>query len=245
MAPRDKLSLVKMHKKTHHAAMESERTIYLGEQEMTVMLARRKGTRRITLRYNPRKKQFRMTLPPRCSDRKVDSFLEAQKLWMKTTLTNHCNSIPLVFGNSIPVFGQDRTITQSFENESDLVVLATESQCEKVTTTTLKHMLHDYIDHKAQHYAALLNVNIERITIRDTSSRWGSCTIDGKLNFSWRLIFAPQEVLDYVIAHEVSHLVEMNHSAAFWSVVEGISPAYKTHRKWLRQNGEHLFRYGS
>ncbi len=225
--------------------METERIITLNEQTAHVKLSRRKGVKRITLRYNPRTKQFKLTMPPRCSERKADSFLHAQQLWMMTTLSTHGHSIPLIFGTIIPALGEERTISQDGSEEGALTILSTEMKCEEMTVTALKHILHDYIDHKAQHYAQILDRKIERITIRDTSSRWGSCTIDGKLNFSWRLVFAPREILDYVIAHEVSHLVEMNHSAAFWSVVSTIDPDYKNNKKWLKNNGKTLFRYGS
>ena len=245
IARRDKLSLDKMNKKTHHSLMETERIVTLNDCQAHVKLSRRKGVKRITLRYNPRTKQFKLTMPPRCSDRKADSFLKSQQLWMMTSLNNHSHATSLTFGATIPVLGEERIISRDGAEEGELTILATDAKCEEVTITTLKHMLHDYIDHKAQYYAKALNVTIERITIRDTSSRWGSCSVDGKLNFSWRLVFAPREVLDYVIAHEVAHLIEMNHSAAFWSIVESIDSDYKTNRKWLRQNGETLFRYGS
>lgn len=92
-------------------------------------------------------------------------------------------------------------------------------------------------------YAARVNRTVNRLTLRDTRSRWGSCTADGNLMFSWRLVMAPPHVLEYVVAHEVAHLVEMNHSAAFWKLVEDLMPDYDAHRKWLRANGAKLHAY--
>ena len=92
-------------------------------------------------------------------------------------------------------------------------------------------------------HAALLGREPGRITLRDTRSRWGSCTARGDLMFSWRLVLAPPEVLDYVAAHEVAHLVELNHSARFWSLVEQLVPGWKGQRNWLRQKGAALHRY--
>jgi hypothetical protein len=82
-----------------------------------------------------------------------------------------------------------------------------------------------------------------RITLRDTRSRWGSCASSGALSYSWRLIMAPPEVLDYVAAHEVAHLAEMNHSAAYWAGVARLLPGYEAPRQWLRAHGAGLHRY--
>lgn len=98
------------------------------------------------------------------------------------------------------------------------------------------------VDASARHAEALGRPH-GRITIRDTRSRWGSCTAQGDLMFSWRLIMAPPEVLDYVAAHEVAHLAEMNHSRAFWAHVERLMPGYAGPRRWLRENAQHLHRY--
>ena len=80
--------------------------------------------------------------------------------------------------------------------------------------------------------------------MRSQSTRWGSCSTTGRLNFNWRLVLAPPFVLDYVAAHEVAHLVEMNHSDAFWRVVEKTLPDMERGREWLRVNGRELMVYG-
>ncbi|WP_233355962.1 M48 family metallopeptidase [Henriciella aquimarina] len=89
-------------------------------------------------------------------------------------------------------------------------------------------------------YCATLEVDARRVTVKDTRSRWGSCTSDGRLAFSWRLIMAPPEVLDYVAAHECAHLLEMNHSPRFWAHVERCRPHWKQERAWLRRHGSGL-----
>lgn len=94
---------------------------------------------------------------------------------------------------------------------------------------------------KTAAYARKMGVTYGRITIREQKTRWGSCTSEGNLNFNWRLIFAPEKVLDYVVVHELSHRKEMNHSPAFYAVVASVMPEYKTCEKWLRDNGATLW----
>lgn len=93
---------------------------------------------------------------------------------------------------------------------------------------------------ESERYAALIGRPIRAITLRDTRSRWGSCTHDGRLMYSWRLIMAPPEVLSYVAAHEVAHLKELNHSSDFWAIVARLMPDYARHRRWLRSHGNDL-----
>lgn len=96
------------------------------------------------------------------------------------------------------------------------------------------------IARRAEEYASQMQVTYKRITIRDQKTRWGSCSVKGNLNFNWRLILAPEEVLDYVVVHELAHLKEMNHSGRFWKQVETVMPDFAKHRLWLKQNGDML-----
>ncbi len=89
-------------------------------------------------------------------------------------------------------------------------------------------------------FAASLGTHYRAIALRDTRSRWGSCTSEGNLMYSWRLVMAPPDVLDYVAAHEVAHRLEMNHSDRFWAHVERVCPDHKSHRRWLREEGTKL-----
>lgn len=95
------------------------------------------------------------------------------------------------------------------------------------------------------HYCERLGVVARKVTVKDTRTRWGSCTADGRLAFSWRLIMAPPGVLDYVAAHECAHLLEMNHSPAFWRHVETCRADWKKERAWLRRHGRTLHAVGA
>ena len=107
----------------------------------------------------------------------------------------------------------------------------------------LKREARKRIDERVADYAAQLGVRPKRITIRDTSSRWGSCSSARSLSFSWRLVLAPPSVLDYVVAHEVAHLRELNHRPRFWRLVESIVPDIEKNQAWLSANGAVLHRY--
>jgi predicted metal-dependent hydrolase len=98
---------------------------------------------------------------------------------------------------------------------------------------------------RVEHHGAALGCSPKRISVRDQSTRWGSCSTSGTLCFSWRLIFAPSFVLDYVAAHEVAHLREMNHSQRFWRLVRQTVPDMQRARAWLKQNGAELHRFGT
>lgn len=101
----------------------------------------------------------------------------------------------------------------------------------------LANLALDVIPVKVKHYASLMKVRYGRITIRNQKTRWGSCSGKGNLNFNCLLMLTPDEVVDYVVVHELCHLIEMNHSKAFWAQVEQVMPDYKKHRKWLKEHG--------
>ncbi len=100
-----------------------------------------------------------------------------------------------------------------------------------------------YIIPRVEEWATLCGLRYGRVAIRGQRTRWGSCSAQHNLNFNWRLMMAPREVIDYVIVHELCHLAEMNHSPRFWRLVEKYYPTYKKWRKWLRENGFRLLTY--
>ena len=104
----------------------------------------------------------------------------------------------------------------------------------------LKVLARARLQEACDRHAAALGRRYSGLTLRDTKSRWGSCSADGGLMFSWRLVMAPSAVLDYVAAHEVAHLAEMNHSARFWAEVARLMPEYASPRAWLKRHGQEL-----
>ena len=88
------------------------------------------------------------------------------------------------------------------------------------------------------YYAWLMGVSYGSITVREQKTRWGSCSAKGNLNFNWKLVLMPEEILDYVVVHELAHRLQMNHSTEFWDEVEKILPDYRKRRQWLKENGQ-------
>ena len=93
---------------------------------------------------------------------------------------------------------------------------------------------------RADYFASSMGLSFNRIAIREQRTRWGSCSSKKNLNFNWKLLLAPPQVLDYVVVHELCHLKQMNHSKAFWTEVEAVLPDYKERKRWLRENGAEL-----
>ena len=101
--------------------------------------------------------------------------------------------------------------------------------------------LESFFRSRCEHWAPILGVTFNRVSVKDQRSLWGSCTRAGNLNFSWRLLLAPDAVLDYLVVHELSHRAQMNHSRRFWEVVEKVCPHHRTLRRWLRKNGAAMY----
>lgn len=105
---------------------------------------------------------------------------------------------------------------------------------------TGKQRLSKKLEERLPLFASVMGVSYGRVSIRDQRTRWGSCSEKGNLNFNWKLSLVPDEILDYVVVHELAHRIEMNHSANFWREVEKILPDYRERRMWLKENGGRL-----
>ncbi|PLS22074.1 M48 family metallopeptidase [Neptunicoccus cionae] len=219
----------------------------IGAPPIAVVLKKSARARRFSLRISNVDGTVSLTMPKRAAKRDALAFAAAQEGWMRKHLDKQPDRITPVFGGTIlidgvPVVllhGQGRRV--EFTKEG-LVVPGSQEQLAGKLRAYLKALARDRLTHASERYAAQVGRKISRITLRDTRSRWGSCTSDGNLMYSWRLIMAPRAVQDYVAAHEVCHLLEMNHSAAYWAHVAAIFPDYQAQRQWLRDNGAQLHR---
>lgn len=228
-------------------------TIQLGHPPIDVTLKHSTRAQRLSLRVSGVDGRVSLTLPRRASMREAQEFLRAKEDWIRCHLDRQPDATLISCGAVIPVEGHPRLIAETktravkLMDDHLLVPLGTERAGEDRTgprvRAFLKNLARDRLAEASTRYSTQLGRPFGKLTLRDTRSRWGSCTSEGNLMYSWRLILAPQEVLDYVAAHEVAHLAEMNHSAAFWAEVAGLLPAYEAPRKWLRTHGGGLHRY--
>lgn len=214
-----------------------------GGPPVEVALKRSARARRFTLRVSRSSGQVTLSMPHFAKQAEAIAFLDARAGWVRKHLAASPAPARPEIGGAIPIEGQLRRIVPGKGRSARLVEGRVElpvGQEGPRMAALLKQMARDRLAERSAHHAGVLGRNHGRITLRDTRSRWGSCSSKGDLMYCWRLIMAPPEVLDYVTAHEVAHLVEMNHSPAFWALCERLCPGYKPRRAWLRQHGAEL-----
>ncbi len=222
-----------------------------GSPPVEVALRRSARARRFSLRVSRLDGRVTLSFPEGAREAEAMKFLHAQEGWLRAALARMPSRAVVGIGSVLPVEGRLLTLVsgtgRSPRLEDDSLLLPGDPGRAGVRAATfLKLMARDRLVAACDLHAGRLGRPFSRVSLRDTRSRWGSCTSDGALMFSWRLIMAPPAVLDYVAAHEVAHLAQMNHSQAFWKVVDGLCPGYGRHRTWLRGEGQalHGYRFG-
>ena len=195
-------------------------------------------------------------MPPRGVVKEAKEFAQKHGGWIAARLKRLPEAVPFAHGMEIPLRGVTHRIahrrgargtvwTETDESGDRLLCVAGEPpHVDRRVGDYLKREAARALDAASRRYAAELGVPIKRISVRDQSSRWGSCSNTGVLSFSWRLILAPPYVLDYLAAHEVAHLLELNHSRRFWKLVGRLYPNVERAKVWLDVNGTDLHRYG-
>lgn len=236
---------------------EPAKLVIAGDGEpYRIELKRHAKARRYTLRVRETSRDIVLTMPPRGSLRQAQRFAEKNVAWISARLKRLPKLIPFAHGETIPLRGVPHKImhkpgargTVWIETTADGALLCVAGKAEHIA-----RRVRDFLKREAKHdlaaasrkYAGLLDVSIRSISVRDTASRWGSCSYNGALSFSWRLVFAPSFVLDYLAAHELAHRIELNHSKRYWKIVDGIFPDRRRAETWLRVHGSSLHRYGA
>lgn len=224
----------------------------LAGEDVPLAWSRHHNARRMTLRYDAQRRQVKLTVPPRAPLGLAAAFLREKEAWLSAQLRRHPPTVPFADGTVLPILGRTVTLRHAealrgrVELHGDILTVACPAaSLPKRVEDWLKAHVREAILEEATRMAAQAGLKFRRVSVRDTASRWGSCSHEGNLSFCWRLVFAPRPILSYLIAHEVAHLREMNHSPAFWQEVAKLHPAYKQSRKWLTDNAGELHRYGA
>ncbi|MEO1551092.1 MAG: SprT family zinc-dependent metalloprotease [Pseudomonadota bacterium] len=221
-----------------------------GSPDIWVELVRHPRAKRLTLRVSQLDGAVRLTLPKRASQAAAAAFLAEKAHWVRTQLAQFKPPLPVSLGAKLPIDGVLREVVEHEGNSPTRLGPDTLSLPRRRGAlgprigAWVKLRARDHLTACCQRHATAIDRRFTQLRLRDTRSRWGSCTSQGSLMFNWRLVLAPPPVLDYVAAHEVAHLQEMNHSPAFWAIVARLSPQYETHQNWLRAHGTSLHRYG-
>ncbi len=222
--------------------------------EELVNIKRSKKAKNIALRLDPVERVINLVVPQRTSLKTAYKFARKHEDWVLKTLDKLPEKIAFTHGTVIPVFGDQvrldieidptrkRTTVKQYDNVLSIKTYQTDPTSR--ITSHLKKIAKTGLADIASEKADMIGKKIKTVRIKDTKSRWGSCSKDGNMSFSWRLIFAPYEAIDYVVAHEVAHLIHMNHSRNFWKLCKELSLNYQSGKHWIKANGNSLMCYG-
>ncbi len=223
-----------------------------------VEVRRHPGARRMTLRVSRTRRAVIVTLPLQCNLDEAGTFVHRNIVWVRERLAALPEPVPFAEGAIVPLRGTKHRIVLRGRQRGERTVkeVAGTSFPELQVAGDAEHAarrLSDWLIEEARRdldvsvtrHARTLGLKPVRIAVKDQASRWGSCSTTGVLSFSWRLILAPPAILDYVAAHEVAHLAEMNHGPRFWALVKRTVPQLDEARRWLHIYGMDLHRYGT
>lgn len=221
-------------------------------QEMRVVFRHHRMARRLILRLNPDGTAAVVTVPHGVSRAQALDFAERSSDWLAGRIKSRGGNIRLQPGSQIPLRGELHEIrhisavrgTVTVDPVARIVQVPGDLRhASRRITDFLKAAAREELAAASRRYAAAMGASFRRITIRDQKSRWGSCSAKGDLSYSWRLILTPPYVLDYVAAHEVAHLVHMNHGRRFWRLVLTHCRDASRAKKWLKEHGQGVHRY--
>lgn len=217
-----------------------------GDPPVALVLRRSARARRISLRVSRLDGRVTLTLPPGVPEREALAFARDRADWIRGHLGDMTPPVAVAPGTELPVEGRPRRIEAATGRriviDDDRIAVPGQPVGPRLQAF-LKARARDRLAAASDRHAAALGRPYARLSLRDPRSRWGSCSSQGGLMYSWRLILAPPEVLDYVAAHEVAHLAEMNHSDRFWQVVRRLYGPFEAERRWLKREGGTLHRF--
>lgn len=209
--------------------------------------------KRLALRLDSRTRKVNLVIPKRASLKKAYEFAESYQDWINDKIDGLPCPVPYQDGTSFPIMGKmiilrivksHSKLTHFNLTDKELIVTTPLDDVTPRIGRYLRGLAHEELGKLAHKKASFLNKKLSKFVVRDMKSRWGSCSIDGRMTLSWRLIFAPMESIDYVISHEAAHLIHPDHGSNFWELCEKISEDFKTGHAWMQKMGSTLGRYG-
>ncbi len=228
--------------------------IEISGREIPVAVRRNARARRLILRLDSASGLPVVTLPPRTALAEGERILRRNRPWLEARLARASAATPFAHDATFALRGSSCRIVHrpgrgvvQLEEDAAGLLLAVPGSSEHVARRVkdwLKREARRDLEKAVLRHAAALGRQPSAIRIGDARSRWGSCSASGVLTFSWRLVLAPPNVLDYLAAHEVAHLAEMNHGPKFWAAVRRLYPRHEAARAWLKQNGAGLHAIG-
>jgi predicted metal-dependent hydrolase len=230
----------------------SESALEFEDLTIPLTVRRNRAARRISLRIDVPRRGAVLTLPARAGLSAGLDFVAEKALWLRNAYARLPAAVPFADGAVIPVQGRPHRVEHrplakgGVWREADTIIVAGAAEhLPRRLGDWLRREALALLDARTRAKAALVEREVARVFVRDTRSRWGSCARDGRIHYSWRLVFAPEFVLDYVVAHEVAHLIYMSHGPRFRAVIDRLTPQRLEAEAWLRVHGAALLLIGA
>ena len=246
-------SLLKKPVRTRRKLLAPEkRTLQIGSRSMPLTIREHPRSTRITLRIEPGAKALSLTVPIGLRKHEINDFLDRHQGWLLTKLAHFpqatvslgAGSFVMLRGvpHQVEHTGSLRGVTEVglTEGRAVLTISGLPEHSGRRIAAFLKKEARKDLEAAVHLHALGVRKPVKSITMKDTRSRWGSCSWDGNLSFSWRIVMAPPFVIDYLAAHEVAHLDQMNHGPEFWSLCRHLCPRTDEAKAWLKRHGSQL-----
>lgn len=221
--------------------------------DLPVIIKKSKRAKRLALRLDSKERLINLVIPHSMSEKRARFFALDHIDWIEEQLANLPEKVTFEHGSIIPILGidhkiiidfdEDRKRTDIFFENNQLIIQTNKEAPSSRIERFLKKLAKEKLTELSAKKAAAINKTIKSVSVRDTKSRWGSCAADGSLSYSWRLIFAPYAAFDYVVAHEIAHLIHLDHSKKFWAICRQLSDDFTEGSYWIRNHGHELMKY--
>lgn len=223
----------------------------LGDRDIPLTVSRHPHARHISVRLDRLEGKVRLVLPRRAALREGLEFVRHKTDWLLDQLETLPARVPFADGAAIPVLGVEHVVRHRpgtrrgvWHEAGEILVSGNAEHVARRVADYLKATARAELAARTRAKATMIERTVRRVGVREMRTRWGSCSSQGHVSYCWRLILAPERVLDYIVAHEVAHLRELNHGHRFWALTARLTGNVAEARAWLRAHGDDLLRYG-